>query len=106
MVELSDVDVISCPTLLLCSSAESKEVCEGLYEALEKKNPGKNGISWYNDSEHGWMATRADVSLGLARADWGMSRADDLQQLKDDSERETFHRGFSEAAAFIKKHTK
>lgn len=64
-IDLSDADAINgVPVILLPSKDEDKKTTDGVYEALEKKNPGKNKIKWYNDEPHGFAAARGDLSGG------------------------------------------
>lgn len=66
-IDISDADKIQgVPVLLLPSEDEDKKTNDGVYEALEKKNPGKNQIKWYPGQPHGFAAARGDLSGGKA----------------------------------------
>ncbi|TXT11041.1 hypothetical protein VHUM_01792 [Vanrija humicola] len=82
-VDVADADKINgTPVLLLPSQGEDKATLDGLYAALEKKNPGNNFIKWYPDNVHGFAAARAD--------------------LKDDQQREAFHDAYVQFTNFFK----
>lgn len=86
----SDADKIDCPTLLLCSKDENKEKIDGVHEGLNKKHHGhkhhgKHRVSWYHSRSHGFLGARANLAV--------------------EEERNDFHKGYTEAANFIKEHT-
>lgn len=65
-IDLEDAEKVNIPTCLLPSKDEDKKTTDGVYEALEKKNPGKNFIKWYPTQPHGFAAARGDLSGGEA----------------------------------------
>lgn len=61
-IDPEDADKVNVPVCLLPSMDEDKKAVDGVYEKLEKKNPGQNFIKWYPEHPHGWAAARGDVS--------------------------------------------
>lgn len=56
-----DADKISQPLALLPSEGEDMKIINAIYDAVEKKNPGKSFVKHYDQVPHGWMAARGDL---------------------------------------------
>ncbi|ORX36388.1 Alpha/Beta hydrolase protein [Kockovaella imperatae] len=84
MTAKDDVEKIDIPVLLQPSKNEDAEIMKAIYEGMEKKLPGKNKLTEFPNSAHGWTAARAD--------------------LESEEGRKTYSDAWSGVASFFKTH--